>query len=122
MAFKSHSQPFRSMTSNSFITAAFSIDKTNLGDVIYTHKINKLAAIMSVSMSPSMEYILVGVRCDRVYGYFLQISQKHKEMTKFELYDNDCNDSISYLKWMSRPGDGIIIGYNSFYLRCIRHF
>lgn len=74
-------------------------------------------------MSPSFQYILVGVRSDRVYGYFLQISQKHKEiMTKFELYDNDSNDSISFLKWMSRPGDGIIIGYNSFHLRFIRHF
>lgn len=69
-----------------------------------------------------MKYILVGVRSDRVYGYFLQISQKEKEMTKFELYDNDCSDAISYLKWMSRPGDGIIIGYNSFHLRFIRHF
>ncbi|KAG4079102.1 hypothetical protein HA402_001073 [Bradysia odoriphaga] len=113
---------FRELASGCYLIAAFSLDKASLGEVVYTHKINKLAAIMSVSMSPSMEYILVGVRSDRVYGYFLQISQKQKEMTKFELHDTDSSDSISYLKWMSRPGDGIIIGYNSFYLRFIRHF
>ncbi|KAJ6638400.1 Activating molecule in BECN1-regulated autophagy protein 1B [Pseudolycoriella hygida] len=113
---------FRELATGCYMIAAYSLEKENLGEIIYTHQMDKLDAIMSVSLSPSLQYILVGVRSDRVYGYFLQISQQQKEMTKFELCDNDCSDSISYLKWMSRPGDGIIIGYNSFYLRFIRHF
>lgn len=28
-------------------------------------------------------------------------------------------DVISYLKWSARPGDGIIIGYKTYQLRCL---
>lgn len=90
---------------------------------------------MSVSVSPSLQYVLVGLRSDRMFGYFLRIGDgkeivvtdssdsgsNNSSLTHFVLFDKHSEDSISCLKWMARPGDGAIIGYRSFHLRCIQY-
>lgn len=81
---------------------------------------------MSLSFSPSLEYLLVGTRSNNVSGYFLNIQSNRKGRASFDddqvvmLQGNPENsDGISYVKWSARPGDGIIIGYKTYQLRCL---
>lgn len=100
---------------------------------------------MSLSFSPSSEYLLVGVRSSKIFGCFFKIS---KNRTTNEICppiwinkpiwinsddSNEKNDDqivmlkrsisnrdvISYLKWSARSGDGVIIGYKTYQLRCL---
>lgn len=130
---------------------------------------------MSLSFSPSSEYLLVGVRSTEIFGCFLKIpkNRSHTETAfnqthpkwihsadnagdddgDIDLIDESnrnifCDtiatdnhkkvnnamendeivmlkrslsnpDVISYLKWSARSGDGIIIGYKTYQLRCL---
>lgn len=89
--------------------------------------------MMTVSISPSRQYLLVGLRSDRIFAYFLRIGNEYGiceteddtgelgALTHLVRFDKQSDDSISVLKWMARPGDGAIIGYRSFQLHCIRY-
>lgn len=90
--------------------------------------------MMTVSISPSRQYLLVGLRSDRIFAYFLRIGNEYGNcdaedddsgglgaLTHLVRFDKQSDDSISVLKWMARPGDGAIIGYRSFQLHCIRY-
>lgn len=100
---------------------------------------------MSLSFSPSLEYLLVGIRSSEIFGFFLKIHKNSDQMhltvrssqqcgdrsagtqTETDTGDNvvmlkrspNSADVISYLKWSARPGDGIIIGYKTYQLRCL---
>lgn len=94
---------------------------------------------MSLSFSPSSEYLLVGVRSSKIFGCFLKIS-KNRTTNQISppiwinsVDSNENNDDqivmlkrslsnpdvISYLKWSARSGDGVIIGYKTYQLRCL---
>lgn len=96
---------------------------------------------MSLSFSPSLEYLLVGVRSSEIFGYFLKIhnnsnqrmphidrqisnshvtipSNENDQIVLLKRSPNN-NDVISYLKWSARSGDGIIIGHKTYQLRCL---
>lgn len=127
-----------------FITAIHSLEESKLGEHIYSYLADKEETIMSLSFSPSLEYLLVGIRSSEIFGYFLRIHKNSK--THFNQHQaHHCNttrsdalihkdksdnvvllrrstsntDDISYLKWSARPGDGIIIGYKTYQLRCL---
>lgn len=78
---------------------------------------------MSLSFSPSLDYLLVGVRSNEIFGYFLKLqspaSEPPERRTVLLLNNLNNDDVISYLKWSARPGDGIIIGYKTYQLRCL---
>lgn len=81
---------------------------------------------MSLSFSPSLDYLLVGIRSSEIFGYFLWLhsnsdqQQQQPQQQIVMLRRNPQNeDVISYLKWSARPGDGIIIGYKTYQLRCL---
>lgn len=87
---------------------------------------------MSLSFSPSLDYLLVGIRSSEIFGYFLWLHSNNYEIQNSDqlqqqpqqqivmLRRNPQNeDVISYLKWSARPGDGIIIGYKTYQLRCL---
>lgn len=152
-----------------FFAAVHSLEKSTLGQYICSYALDSDEVLMSLSFSPSSEYLLVGVRSSKIFGCFLKIS-KHRRSNKiqysppqwinsvdnsglndpsnagwliFELYPQtvekkQCNnhlagddkivmlkrslsnpDVISYLKWSARSGDGVIIGYKSYQLRCL---
>lgn len=59
---------------------------------------------------------------DRMFGYFVHFAGRQT------VADNDLDnvikleddeEPISCLKWMARPGDGVIVGYRTHYLRYI---
>lgn len=103
---------------------------------------------MSLSFSPSLEYLLVGIRAkdsSEIFGYFLKIHKNSDQMHLTVRSSQQCGDrstdaytdadngenvvmlkrspnstdDISCLKWSARPGDGIIIGYRTYQLRCL---
>lgn len=126
------------------IAAIHSLEQSTLGEHIYSYLADMKETIMSLSFSPSLEYLLVGIRSSEIFGYFLKI-HKNSDMhltvrssqqcgdrstgvqTETDTGDNvvmlkrspNNTDDISYLKWSARPGDGIIIGYRTYQLRCL---
>lgn len=120
------------------IISIHSLEVATFGDHIYSYVTSAEETIMSLSFSPSLEYLLVGIRSSEIFGYFLKV---HKNadcihlITQFENQPTTINDEkddvvmlkqspnsadvISYLKWSARPGDGIIIGYKTYQLRCL---
>lgn len=110
----------------SFRIAIHSLEQSTLGDHIYSYIANSNELIMSLSFSPSLEYLLVGTRSKDVSGYFLNIQNSRRGRNPLDdeqvvmLQGNPENsDGISYVKWSARPGDGIIIGYKTYQLRCL---
>lgn len=121
------------------IAAIHSLDKLTLGDLIHEYTTDIEEPIMSLSFSPSSQYLLVGVRSDDIFGCFLKIDCKRnvrqniqncvrrnsddgpdEDATAIILNRSpDNSDVISYMKWSARSGDGIIIGYKTYQLRCL---
>lgn len=127
------------------IAAIHSLEQSTLGEHIYSYLADMKETIMSLSFSPSLEYLLVGIRSSELFGYFLKIHKNSDAMhltvrssqqcgdrstggqTERDSGDNvvmlirspNNTDDISYLKWSARPGDGIIIGYKTYQLRCL---
>lgn len=109
-----------------------SLESSKLGECLYSYEANGKEIIMSLSFSPSLDYLLVGIRSSEIFGYFLwlqsnnyeienndQLQQEHQQQIVMLRRNPHNEDVISYLKWSARPGDGIIIGYKTYQLRCL---
>lgn len=95
-----------------------------MGEQLYSYEANGKGTIMSLSFSPSLDYLLVGIRSSDFFGYFLSLpkdqqNQQTNEQIVMLKRGPEHDDVISYLKWAARPGDGIIIGYKTYHLRCL---
>lgn len=51
-----------------------SLEKSTLGQYVCSYALNSEEILMSLSFSPSSEYLLVGVRSSKIFGCFLKIS------------------------------------------------
>ncbi|XP_031629045.1 uncharacterized protein LOC116344586 [Contarinia nasturtii] len=126
------------------IITVHSLEKSTLGQYICSYILDSDEILMSLSFSPSSEYLLVGVRSSEIFGCFLKII-KNRTQNRFsppvciksvdqevkrELFSGgdaivmlkrslSNPDVISYLKWSARSGDGVIIGYKTYQLRCL---
>lgn len=112
------------------IISVHSLEQATLGDHIYSYVTSDEETIMSLSFSPSLDYLLVGIRSSEIFGYFLKVHKntdcvhldaRHEGNDEVVMLRQSPNsaDVISYLKWSARPGDGIIIGYKTYQLRCL---
>lgn len=113
--------------------AIHSLERDNFGEHIYSYVAQAEEIVMSLSFSPSLDYLLVGIRSNEIFGYFLKIRKNETNRNDLLALSNDSHndgvvtlkrcpqsaDVISYLKWSARPGDGIIIGYKTYQLRCL---
>lgn len=144
-----------------------------MGHYICSFALDSEEILMSLSFSPSSEYLLVGVRSNEIFGCFLKIPKNRSQAqiafnrthpkwihSARDSFDDDSSDNfnrklfndgdddevhsnadmnseqdssdivmlkrslsnpdvISYLKWSARSGDGIIIGYKTYQLRCL---
>lgn len=55
-----------------------SLEKSTLGQYICSYVIDSDEILMSLSFSPSSEYLLVGVRSSKIFGCFLKISKNYR--------------------------------------------
>lgn len=58
--------------------AVHSLEKSTLGQYICSYVIDSDEILMSLSFSPSSEYLLVGVRSSKIFGCFLKISKNRR--------------------------------------------
>lgn len=61
------------------VTAVHSLEKSTLGQYICSYALDSDEILMSLSFSPSSEYLLVGVRSSKIFGCFLKISKKRTQ-------------------------------------------
>lgn len=120
------------------IISIHSLAQATLGEYIYSYVTSTEETIMSLSFSPSLDYLLVGIRSSEIFGYFLKVRKSfecihavartearndpmgnHNDEVVTLKQSPNSSDVISYLKWSARPGDGIIIGYKTYQLRCL---
>ncbi|XP_055312605.1 uncharacterized protein LOC129574540 [Sitodiplosis mosellana] len=128
------------VASSKKIITVHSLEKSTLGQYICSYGLDSDEILMSLSFSPSSEYLLVGVRSSKIFGCFLKIAKNrktnkisppiwiHNSVDSIENNDDQIAmlkrslsnpDVISYLKWSARSGDGVIIGYKTYQLRCL---
>lgn len=58
--------------------AVHSLEKSTLGQYICSYVIDSDEILMSLSFSPSSEYLLVGVRSSKIFGCFLKLSKNNR--------------------------------------------
>lgn len=56
-------------------SAVHSLEKSTLGQYICSYTLDSDEILMSLSFSPSSEYLLVGVRSSKIFGCFLKITK-----------------------------------------------
>lgn len=61
------------------IPAVHSLEKSTLGQYICSYALDSDEILMSLSFSPSSEYLLVGVRSSKIFGCFLKISKNRTQ-------------------------------------------
>lgn len=60
-------------------TAVHSLEKSTLGQYICSYALDSDEILMSLSFSPSSEYLLVGVRSSKIFGCFLKIAKNRTQ-------------------------------------------
>lgn len=102
------------------IIEIYSLENHNLGERLYWTYTK--SHCISLSISPSCKHLLLGVRAGTDYASIYSFEDGTDKLKKVRRYSSQSRGVINCLRWAPRPGDGILIGYQLFYLRYIRFF
>lgn len=105
-----------------------SLELCSFANELFTHEHESASGmVISLSFAPSLDYLLVGLQSQQVFGVVLLLSKdqdnrqgnQQNQSLQIPRDIGEREDTIKYLKWTTRPGEGIIIGSDSNNLRCV---